>query len=158
MHPFSDDEIKRRSELVHAFINAVPHGRTLGLLIEDLQPGLARMRLPWSEQLIGDPRSGALHGGCITTLLDSCCGAAVFSALHTPKPIATLDIRIDYLHAGQPKTDVVGIARCLRVTHSVAFLRCSAVHEGDEDNPIALGTAAFMLGTKRGEHRRKTHD
>lgn len=106
--------------------------------------GKAKARVSWREDLIGDPKSGVIHGGVITTLLDQLGGAAVMSALATPLPIATLDLRIDYLKPAAKGIAIVAEAECLRLTHEIAFVRGSAHSESDAD-AIALCTAAFML-------------
>ena len=81
--------------------------------------------------------------------MDACCGAAVFMALKQPVPIATLDLRIDYLKPAPPGRDVIARARCYKVTKNVAFVRCVAYHER-EDDPIASAVGSFMLSTKLG--------
>ena len=41
--------------------------------------------------------AGILHGGVVTTLIDSAAGMAVFASLSEASTVATLDMRIDYL-------------------------------------------------------------
>ena len=55
------------------------------------------MRVAYRAELVGNPETGVVHGGVITTLLDSVCGLAVFSSFTQMRPVATLDLRIDYL-------------------------------------------------------------
>src|SRR5688572_13376269 len=88
------DEMKLK--LVRGFSANVPHNKSLGMTIEDMQSSVAVFRLPYSEKIIGNPDTGVIHGGAITALLDGCSGAAVFAALQEFVPIATLDLRIDY--------------------------------------------------------------
>ena len=73
------------------FTQAVPHNRALGLRFVDFADGEATIVLPFAEHLVGNPESGVLHGGAVTSLLDATCGAAVFMKLQSPEPIATLD-------------------------------------------------------------------
>ncbi len=120
-----------------------PFTAALGGEVLAISKGVSRMRLPWSEKMVGDPDTGVVHGGVITGMLDHCCGMAVMSALREMMQIATLDLRIDYMKPAVPQTDIVFEARCLKVTHEVAFVRASAFHT--EDNPIAISTGTFML-------------
>lgn len=129
------------------FRRMVPHNDALGLRVVDCAPGVAVLLLPWDERLIGNPEKRVLHGGAITTLLDACCGASVFLALGTPTPIATLDLRIDYLEPATPDRDVLARAECYRKTKNVAFVRAVAYHDTPE-HPIASAAATFMLSTK----------
>ena len=73
----------------------------------------------------------------------------MFAALTEFMPIATLDLRIDYLHAADPGRAVLCRARCYKLTRNVAFTRAVAYHD-KEDDPIAAAAGTFMLGTKHG--------
>ena len=115
----------------------------------ELSDGSARMRLPYSADLVGNPDTGVLHGGAITSLMDACCGAAVFMKLIMPVPIATLDLRIDYLRPADPGRDVLAHATCFRLTRNVAFVRGIA-YVDDEADPVAAAAGAFMLATSLG--------
>ena len=64
-------------------------------------------------------------------------------------PIATLDLRIDYLRAAEPGRDVVCHATCYKRTRNVAFTRAIAYHD-DPADPIASSVGTFMLSTKPG--------
>ncbi|MBK7396499.1 MAG: PaaI family thioesterase [Myxococcales bacterium] len=129
------------------FRQMVPHNAELGLRMIDCAPGMAVLVLPWNERLIGNPEKRVLHGGAITTLVDACCGASVFLRLGNPTPIATLDLRIDYLKPATPDRDVVARAECYHKTKNVAFVRAVACHD-DRSDPIASAAATFMLSTK----------
>ena len=53
------------------------------------------MRVPNSDNIVGDPESGIMHGGVVTTLLDSASDCAVLSLTPTEHTVATLNLRID---------------------------------------------------------------
>lgn len=148
-----DDEAKRkvarRAAWNRAFADNVPHNKALGIVIDDVGDRWARFRLPYDPRLIGDPTTGVLHGGVITALLDGCSGAAVFASLPRMQPIATLDLRIDYLGPAEVGRDVLARATCYRLTRNVAFVQALAYH-GDESNPIATSAGTFMVGTRAG--------
>lgn len=129
------------------FVDGIPHNRALGMKVIEFKRAEAVFELPYDEKLIGNPDTGVLHGGAITALLDACSGAAVFAALPTWNPIATLDLRIDYLRAGEPGQAIRARATCYRLTRNVAFTRAVAYHT-DEADPIATSMGTFMLGTK----------
>jgi uncharacterized protein (TIGR00369 family) len=129
------------------FSDGVPHQKELGLKVVSIVRGFAVMRLDWQECLVGNPETGVLHGGAITTLLDACCGMAVASKLTDPQPFATLDLRIDYVRPATPRLPVVAEAECFKITHNVAFFRAFA-HHGDKADPIASAAGTFMLATK----------
>jgi uncharacterized protein (TIGR00369 family) len=131
------------------FTEGIPHNKALGMELLELERGEAKFRLPYDEKLVGNPDTGVLHGGAITALLDASSGAAVFAALTEWVPIATLDLRIDYLRAAEAGRDVVCRATCYKTTRNVAFTRAIAYHD-DPADPIASSVGTFMLSTKPG--------
>lgn len=143
-----DEHAEKLKRLDAAFSDFIPHNKALGLRFIDCAPGEAVMRLPYREELVGDPSNGVLHGGAITALLDAASGAAVFLKMNKPVPIATLDLRIDYLRPATPGRDVIARATCYQLTSNVAFTRALAFHEGEEEKPIAASAGSFMVGTR----------
>ena len=84
--------------MVQLFAQHVPHGRDLGMRIDDPAPdGRTRMRLAAQPFLATDPAGTFFFPGVMFSLADSACGLAVFRALGYFVPIATLDMRIDHL-------------------------------------------------------------
>ena len=131
------------------FTEGIPHNRALGIRVVDMGDAWAKFSLPYDPKLAGNPDTGVLHGGVITALLDGCSGASVFAALPVMSPIATLDLRIDYLRQAEAGREVLAHATCYKVTRNVAFTRAIA-YVDDEADPIASAVGTFMLGTKPG--------
>ena len=134
------------SAIASRMSNECPQAVALGMVTVSLEPAMALLRVPYSAEIIGDPDTGVIAGGVVTTLLDHACGQAVMGALGEPQPIATLDLRIDYMRAAEPGLDVFARAHCYRITHSVAFVRATA-YDRDPEDPVATVQAAFMLNT-----------
>ena len=84
----------------------VPHAAALGMELVSIGHGQGVMRAAWREELVGDPETDVIAGGVVTALIDHTCGLAVNSANETPMPIATLDLRIDYMRPAEPGRDV----------------------------------------------------
>src|SRR5687768_11924548 len=103
------------------------------------------MRMPCRPEFLGDMERAAIHTGAVTTLIDSACGVAVLAHLGTPEPIATLDLRVDYLRASRMHADLVCRAVCFRTTPQIVFVRAE-VWQDDPSQPVAVGQAAFMRG------------
>ena len=127
-------------ETIDRMMRMVPQLAALGAEIVALEPARATMRLPYSERLVAYRETGVLAGGAVFTLMDSVMGAAVFSALDTPLPVATLDLRIDYLKPARKGVALIARAECYRVTHHVAFVRGTAYHAPEEAVAQAVGT------------------
>ncbi len=124
--------------------NRTPHNRELGLRALSATPAGMVAELPYSEKLVGNPDTGVLHGGAVTSLIDATCGAAVVVALGAACRVATLDLRIDYLKPAAAGQNVVCHAECYRKTRNVAFARAVA-HQGDEADPIASASGTWMI-------------
>ena len=129
------------------FVEGVPHNKALGMRVVDFGRGEITISLPYDARFVGNPSTGVLHGGVVTALLDASCGASVFTKLPEPVPIATLDLRIDYLKPAVASLDLMAKATCYKLTRNVAFVRCIA-YQDDEADPVAMATGAFMLSTK----------
>lgn len=130
-------------------LTGVPHAEAISLMLVEVGAASALCRVPYDEKLIGNPETGVIHGGVITSLLDNACGIAVGVKTQLVSAIATLDLRIDYMKPATPKEDILAFADCYRVSRNIAFVRGLAYHT-DRGDPIATCTAAFMLGTKSG--------
>lgn len=122
----------------------VAHNHALGLGIVATAPGRATLRLTYRPDLVGNPETGVLHGGAITSLMDATCGAAVFMALPEPRRIATVDLRIDYLKPALPPHDVMAEAECYQLTRHIAFVRGTAYHRSP-DHTLASAAGTFMI-------------
>jgi uncharacterized protein (TIGR00369 family) len=132
--------------LQRLFVARTPQMADIGLEITSADKGRAAMRLPDRHDWIGDPGRALLHPGPLIVLADSCCGLAVATSLSERQPIATLDLRMDYLRRAGPGQDLHCETHCYRMTPSVAFVR-GAVWQADPDQPVANVQAAFMLAT-----------
>lgn len=137
----TDESIRAQLELI---VPELKHCKRLGITIRDAGIGRLVLQLPYSDAIIGNPETGVIHGGALTTLMDTACGFASVSALDEPNLCPTLDLRIDYMKPAVPGKVVIGDAEAYRVTNSVVFARGVAYHEGEKDDPIAHCTASFM--------------
>lgn len=135
---------QERARMARQFMEALPHAHALGMQFEELADGTATISMPWAAHLVGDPRTGVIHGGVISALMDTCCGAAVMVHPVAPRSTATIDLRIDYMRSAAPGQRITARAHCYHMTRSVAFLRAVALDE-DTENPVATATAAFTV-------------
>lgn len=124
------------------------HTGALGFAFDGLHDGEPRIRVPWREDLVGDPDSGVFAGGLVTTLLDHIGGLAVWTALDAFQPIATVDLRVDYMRAARPHRDLLAQGACYRMTHTIAFVRAWAF-EDDPSDPVAAAQSAYIFNPSR---------
>ena len=130
--------------LANAMTQGTPQSAALGFEFVSVEPCVGVLKVNWREDLVGDPDTGVIAGGVITTLLDHVSGLAVKAAKADFSGTATLDLRIDYMRPAQPRRAIFGRAHCYKVTRSIAFVRATA-YEDDPDDPIATAQGAFVL-------------
>ena len=144
MNRTEDQERQSQAESARAFFEAIPHVGALDITIEDLGDGRCTMSMPWAEHLVGDPHTGVIHGGVVSALMDSCCGAAVMSHAACKGATATIDLRIDYMRPATRGQRITARAEVHHITRTVAFVRAEAM---DEEHLVAAATGAFTVGS-----------
>lgn len=140
----SEQEPFDLERVLRQFMKNIRHGNELGLMLEEVTSDGLVVRLPYSDKIVGNPQTGVIHGGAITTLMDQSCGMAVAQVLAPDLDITpTIDLRIDYMKPAVPKKDVFAYVTAYRTTRSVVFTKGIA-YQDDRDNPIANCVANFM--------------
>ncbi|MGI3212295.1 PaaI family thioesterase [Roseovarius tibetensis] len=126
------------------FMETLPHARALGLRMVQMGDGTAEIEMDYDTRLIGDPETGVIHGGAVSALMDTCCGAAAMSHPASIGGTATIDLRIDYMRPATPGQTIRARAECYHVTRSVAFVRARAMDD-DTARPVAAATGSFTV-------------
>ena len=130
------------ARIADRMVRETPHAVSLGIEVVSAEPGAAVMKVGYRADLVGDPQTGVLAGGVITTVLDHVCGLAVTG--QNGGGSATLDLRIDYMRSAEPGRDVYARAHCYKLTHLIGFVRAIA-YEASPEDPIATAQGAFAL-------------
>ena len=133
-----------RAVLTRQFIQAIPHARALGMSLDAVGQGEATFSMPYDERLVGDPATGIIHGGAVSALMDTCCGAAVLSHPKAPMGTATINLRIDYMRSAMSGQTITSSAVCYHMTRNVAFVRATA-WDDDRNRPVATATGTFTV-------------
>ena len=124
-------------------VESVPQAAALGFRVVSVSGARGSIHVPWRADLVGDPTTGVLASGVVTSLLDHCCGLSISNETQR-FPTATLDLRIDYMRPAAARTGITAEAHCYKMTRSIAFVRAQA-WDLDPDDPIATAQAAFIL-------------
>ncbi|GAB6125325.1 PaaI family thioesterase [Humidesulfovibrio idahonensis] len=132
------DALKRLAE------EGLPFHKYLGIRVEELREGYARLRIPFRADLVGDSRRPALHGGVISTLADVCGGFAIWTSCRLDDRIATIDIGVDYLRPAAAK-DLYAEATVRLLGNRVGNAHVVLWSEGAPEQHVAVGRAVYNI-------------
>ena len=132
------------AQFARGFIAHAPHMAALGITPRGHGDGWAELEMPFAPYLVAYPDFGTVASGAIYALMDSTAGLAASIARDELSPVATLDLRLDYLRAPRPRATIIGRAECVRMTRTIAFMRGIA-HDGEATDPIATMAGTFMF-------------
>jgi uncharacterized protein (TIGR00369 family) len=132
------------AKLAEIFERHIPFNRLLGLRCLEINDGRVTVELPFRAELVGNPEIPALHGGAISSTLDTAGGLAVWSQARPNDRVSTIDLRVDFLRPGRAEP-VVAVARVVRLGNRVGVAELRAHHPGAEDKPIAAGMGVYSV-------------
>jgi uncharacterized protein (TIGR00369 family) len=125
--------------------NYIPFNTFLGVRVVLLEDGFVRMEIPFRPEFVGDPMRPALHGGVISSLVDTAGGCAVWCSLEDARArVSTIDLRIDYLRPGRLEA-LVGEARVVRLGNRVGVADIKVFHAEAPDAIIATGKGVYNI-------------
>jgi len=134
-----------RQALMERAPTLVPHLGELGVRVSYAGADHCQGILACRPEFVGDVERGLIHTGVVTTLIDSVAGLSIFAHLGRMQPLATLDLRVDYLRATRLACELSCRAECYRMTDQIAFVRAEAWQDSRQ-TPVATALATFMLG------------
>lgn len=120
------------------------HNELLGIYTVDYGEDWAELACPFAPEFLMDTESAVVSSGPAISLIDAACGAAIIARTQRWRPMATLDLRVDYLRAASVGNVLHARATCFHVTRKVAFTRCDVV-DGDLGEPVASAVASFFF-------------
>lgn len=127
----------------------IPFHAVLGLQSIKMREGYAAIRIPFRQELVGDPRTQRIHGGVISTAMDAAGGVAGITTLSGKEDqIATVNMHIDYLQPGKPE-DIIVKGHIVGNGNSLIFTQMTTHHEGD-DKILAQARSVYRVKRKGG--------
>jgi uncharacterized protein (TIGR00369 family) len=132
------------------FEQGIPFNRFLGIRLHVLERGRCVLWLPWRDELVGDATRPAVHGGVLSTLIDTAGGGACFSALDRAEDrLSTVDLRVDYLRPGGA-ADLWCQGEVVRMGNRVGVARMTVWSgrqpaAGEPEKAVATGQAVYNI-------------
>ena len=139
------------------WVFARAHPGWLGMKYHAHGENWVEVELPWRADLIGDPDFPVLASGPIISLLDMASGMSIWATNRQFRPVATLDLRVDYQRPARDHASVIGHAECYKQTRSAAFVRgvqsagavATAKHFPGHGDTDTVGAKAARAEAKR---------
>jgi uncharacterized protein (TIGR00369 family) len=125
----------------------IPFNKFLGIAIEEARDGYVRLALPYRPELLGDASRPALHGGVISTLIDTCGGFAVWSQISLEDRVSTIDLRVDYLSPGAAEP-LIAEGTVVRVGNRVGVVDVRCWQPSSPTRTVATGKAVYNIKRK----------
>ncbi|ROO24041.1 thioesterase [Salinisphaera orenii MK-B5] len=123
-------------------IAAIPYAGYLGIGVE--HDGEARRyRMPYRDELIGNARKSALHGGTVAGFLELAMQLDVLIAEAQPRLPYAIDFAIDYWRSAGPH-DCIADCRLIRSGRRLAQVQAECWQQS-RDTPVAFARADFLL-------------
>lgn len=91
---------------LRTFVESTPWHNFLGVRVEALRRGYARLLLPYRPEWAGNTERGSLHGGVLASLADICAITTLWTMTSEGDMSSTVDLKIDYLRPA-PLEDMV---------------------------------------------------
>jgi uncharacterized protein (TIGR00369 family) len=141
------------AEVIETAMASVPFGRWLGLELTRITDDRVYMRLGMRDEFIGNPAKAILHGGIISSVLDTVGGIAALlgvlthdrgsvEAAQASPWLSTIDMRTDYLRPGVGHS-FTAEGFPLRVGGRLVVTRMEFY--SDAADLIAVGTGTYVV-------------
>lgn len=127
----------------------LPWAVDMGLQVESIERGAARVRLPYKDAFLRP--GGTVAGPLLMGMADFAMYVAVLSAIGRVELAVTTNLTCNFLRRPKP-ADVLGDARMIKVGKRLAYGEVSLFSEGDEAaGPVAHVTATYSIPPERAE-------
>ena len=128
-----------RLQRIERAMDQVPFAQLLGILLERVAPGEAKLRLPVRHDLTQN--HGVVHGGAIASIIDSATAFAVLTLLEPDERVTTVDLTISYLRPAT-KGQLFATAQVIRQGRRLFSVTAQATD--DEGTLMATALSTYI--------------
>jgi uncharacterized protein (TIGR00369 family) len=124
-----------------------PAAALLGMQLDDVEPGRAVFSMV-SDEVHENPM-GTMHGGIVSTLVDTAMGCALSSQLPAADGFTTLELKINFVRAITPATGRIHAEGA--VVHSGGRVATTEARVHDDDGTLyahATSTCLILRGSR----------
>jgi uncharacterized protein (TIGR00369 family) len=127
--------------LARGWLESSPFVAHLGISLEAMEPDRARLRLPFTDALptMGD----VVHGGAISSLIDTAAAAAAWSGAEVPErpKASTVGFTVNFLAPAKGQ----GVTADARVIRRGAVSVIAVDVSGDDGTEVATALVTYRL-------------
>jgi uncharacterized protein (TIGR00369 family) len=135
-------------EILRVMQEHVPFNKLLGMHGESASVGRSVVILPVRPEHVGDPFRPALHGGVLSSLIDTAGGVAAWSALGPGESVSTVDLRVDFLEPAGLGGPLRAEAELVRKGNRGCHVRVACTQDGVL---VAEGRGVYNIHRERKE-------
>jgi uncharacterized protein (TIGR00369 family) len=143
---FENGNINWREFAGHYFGDAHPMFSQFDVNIKDVSKQGVKLEASLGPDFKTAHNDQYLHRGALTLLLDSAFGIALFAHIRELIPIATINLKTDYLSPAKSEAKLICTASCFALSGNIARMQ-GEISDPLTQTVLAKATAAFMTGT-----------
>ena len=129
--------------LARGWLENSPFVAHLGIRLEEMEPGRAVLGMPFNESLptLGD----VVHGGAISSLIDTAAAAAAWSGARVPEQprASTVGLTVDFLAPARGQGVIAEGRVVRRGGRGLCF--CEVRVSADDGDQVALALVTYQL-------------
>jgi uncharacterized protein (TIGR00369 family) len=120
--------------------------RTIGATLGRVEAGVVEVRMPYDEKLT--QQNGFIHGGIITSIVDSACGYAAFTLTPPHHDVLAVEFKVNLLNPARGD-EFVATGQVLKAGKNLTFCegKVLALSEGHPPKLIAAMLSTIMSRT-----------
>ena len=117
--------------------------QTIGAKIARVEPGLVEVRLPYNADFT--QQNGFMHGGIITSIVDSACGYAAFTLTPPRHDVLAVEFKINLVNPARGE-EFVATGHVLKAGKNLTFCegKVMALAEGHPPKLVAAMLSTIM--------------
>jgi acyl-coenzyme A thioesterase PaaI-like protein len=133
---------ERSPDALASLLERIPYARFLGFSLEGTPDRLIG-RMAFSEDLIGNARARAIHGGTLGAMMELTASCQLLTLPEIKRVPKIINITVEYLR-GAVTADVLARAEIIRHGRRLANVRVVA-WQADENRPVAAANTHYLL-------------
>ncbi|MCH2506406.1 MAG: PaaI family thioesterase [Dehalococcoidia bacterium] len=117
--------------------------QTLGAVVGKVEPGQVEIEMPFQAHLT--QQHGFIHGGIVTSILDSACGYAAFSLSAPDSAVLTVEYKVNFVAPAKGES-LVARGQVLRPGASITVCKGNVVaYDGGEEKLVTTMLMTMMI-------------